>query len=152
MMQSRARARRQNGMALIEALIASAVLGIGLLGATQLTLRSWHTAQQNRQHTIARQLAQEAMDCLHAHVRKQTAPCAAEDTLEWQGVRFTRQTLSTPRGDEQLQDLQVRVTWPSTKSLAQGGDTTSSAEPQDMVLEWHSSAATMPAWYGVSSP
>ena len=32
--------KKQSGMALIEALIASAILGIGLLGATQLTLRS----------------------------------------------------------------------------------------------------------------
>lgn len=152
MMQTAIPAHRQNGMALIEALIASAVLGIGLLGATQLTLKSLHMAQHNRQHTLARQLAQEGMDCMHAHIRKQTAPCAAEDTLEWQGVLFTRQTRSTARSDGQGQDLQVRVTWPSTSAKPQGSEASASAEAQDSVLEWHSSATTMPAWLGVSSP
>ena len=64
------RPRAQQGMALIEALIASAVLGIGLVGATQLALKTLHMASASRQHTVAQHLAQEAMDCLHAR----TAP------------------------------------------------------------------------------
>ena len=43
----------QRGMALIEALVASAILGIVLLGATQLTLKSLHLARENRQHIEA---------------------------------------------------------------------------------------------------
>ena len=58
--------RGQQGMALIEALVASAVLGIGLLGATQLTLKTLQTATDSRQHTVAQLLAQEAMDCLQS--------------------------------------------------------------------------------------
>ncbi len=123
-------------MALIEALIASAVLGIGLVGATQLTLKTLHMASQSRQHTVAQHLAQEAMDCLHA----QALPCPGQEAIQVQGVRYTRQTRSTPRGDGLVNDLQVSVEW------------TASGTGANTRLEWHSSASAIPLWVGVSSP
>jgi Tfp pilus assembly protein PilV len=147
-------------MALIEALIASAVLGIGLVGATQLTLKTLHTASESRQHTVAQHLAQEAMDCLHAR----TALCPAQDTIEVQGLRYERHTRRTPRGDGlvsgpvsglvngqthgQVDDLHVTVTWsPSGASAAP-----SSGQPDKNRLEWHSSVSALPGWVGVSLP
>ncbi|MDP4623109.1 MAG: hypothetical protein NWS85_09470 [Hydrogenophaga sp.] len=53
-------------MALLEALVASAVLGIGLAGATRLTLHALQTASDTRQHTLATTLAADAMDCLQS--------------------------------------------------------------------------------------
>ncbi len=138
----------QQGMALIEALIASAVLGIGLVGATQLALKILYTASENRQHTVAQHLAQEAMDCLHAR----TALCPAQETIEVQGQRYERQTRRTPRDNGlvngQVDDLQVRVTW-----TASGTRTAAGSVPLDQNhIEWHSSVSSLPDWVGVSSP
>ncbi len=126
----------QQGMALIEALIASAVLGIGLVGATQLTLKTLNTASESRQHTVAQHLAQEAMDCLHAQARTGIAGCAAQTSVQVQGVRYQREARSTPRGDGALLDLHVRVQWAAA----------------DNFIDWHSSVSAVPGWVGVSSP
>jgi type IV pilus modification protein PilV len=140
---------QQNGMALIEALIASAILGIGLLGATQLTLKSLHLARENRQHTEAQHLAQEAMDCL----RRLQAVCPSEEAITIQGVRFTRQSQSTFQGDAWSRDLRVRVSW--AEESAKGGNTanaSNTATAPTQQIEWHSRASALPDWVGVSSP
>ena len=138
----------QQGMALIEVLIASAVLGIGLVGATQLTLKTLHMASASRHHTVAQHLAQEAMDCLHAQAN--ATLCPGQDDIQVQGVRYTRQTRSTPRGDGLVIDLQVSVEW-----VASGTGTSNNAEQSSKAstrIEWHSSTSTIPLWVGVSSP
>lgn len=138
------RPQTQQGMALVEALIASAVLGIGLLGATQLTLQTLHTAHQNRQHTVAQQLAQEAMDCLRAPsqlaAHGEESGCPGEEVLHRQGVRYTRHAHSTFGADGGLSDLHVRVTWPVQPEGHLG------------LINWHSSVSDLPSWVGVSLP
>jgi type IV pilus modification protein PilV len=141
----------QQGLALVEALVASAVLGIGLLGATQLTLKTLQTARENRQHTVAQQLAQEAMDCL----RRSIAQCPAEEEIGVQGVRYARQTRRTPRGDDQLIDLYVSVQWQASGArtrMAASANPNAQAAPSHHRIEWHSSASGLPGWLGVSSP
>ena len=145
----------QQGVALIEALIASAVLGIGLVGATQLTLRTLNTASENRQHTVAQHLAQEAMDCLHVQARTALALCPPKTLVQVQGVRYLREASSTPRGDGALTDLHVRVQWaapgrPGRRSAA-AADLQSQAS-SDQSIDWHSSTSALPGWLGVSSP
>jgi Tfp pilus assembly protein PilV len=131
-------------MALIEALVASAILGIGLVGATQLTLKTMASASENRQHTAAQHLAQEAMDCLHANA----ALCADQDQIQLQGINYARQARSTPRGSGMVNDLQVSVEW-STHGTS---ISTAKNSPANKRIEWHSSASTVPAWVGVSLP
>lgn len=132
--------RPQLGMALIEALMASAVLGIGLVGAMQLTVKTLYMASENRQHTLAQQLAQEGMDCLMA----QASTCPAEDLVTLQGVRYTRQANSTPRGADPIWDLRVSVEWTSN-----GGALSSSPAPAALRrITWHSSISTLPNWVG----
>ena len=133
---------QQQGMALMEALVASAVLGIGLVGATQLMLKTIASASLNRQHTVAQHLAQEAMDCLRAD----PALCPAQDIIGFQGTRYTRQARSTARG-QGLVDLRVSVQWPTLG--ASSGSTGAAAEQR---IEWHSSASGLPAWAGLSPP
>jgi Tfp pilus assembly protein PilV len=133
---------QQQGMALMEALVASAVLGIGLVGATQLMLKTIGSASLNRQHTVAQHLAQEAMDCLRAD----PTLCPAQDIIEHQGTRYTRQARSTARG-QGLMDLRVSVQWPT--SGPSSGFTGAAAEQR---IEWHSSASGLPAWAGLSPP
>lgn len=142
----------QHGVALIEALIASAVLGIGLVGATQLTLRTLNTASENRQHTVAQHLAQEAMDCLHVQARTALALCPPKTLVQVQGVRYLREASSTPRGDGALTDLHVRVQWaaPGRRSAA-AADLQSQASSAQRI-DWHSSTSALPGWLGVSSP
>lgn len=147
-------AHGQQGMALIEALIASAVLGIGLVGATQLTLKTLHIASENRQHTVAQHLVQEAMDCL----RTQATRCAGQEEIQVQGVRYTRQARRTPRGNGLLSDLQVSVQWRASgtrsgqSASTPSGTSTHLGAPADQRIEWHSSASELPGWVGVSSP
>ncbi len=119
-------------MALIEALVASAVLGIGLLGVTQLTLKTLQVATETRQRGAAQLLAQEALDCAFSG-----ASCPSQDSTEVQGVRYIRQTRITPR-DSGMPDVQVTVQWASPQALA--GNTALAS------LVWHSSISPVPGW------
>ena len=135
---------QQQGMALVEALIASAILGIGLVGATQLTLKTLHTASQNRQHTVAQQLAEEAMDCLRATAfmpaQAGADPCPGPQMVQIRGVPYTLQAQSVSGAAGHWRDLSVRVRWPDPPT-----------GPENL-LEWHSSVSLMPSWVGVSLP
>ena len=145
------RPAQQQGMALVEALIASAVLAIGLMGAAQLSLKSQLTATENLQNTVGQMLALEAMDCLQAQAHNPTA-CPAQKSIVVQGVRYTRQAQILPRG--QSTDLLVQVTWPNRRlsgASADGLNANSSAH-SDPQISWRSSVSTLPSWVGVSSP
>jgi type IV pilus modification protein PilV len=136
--------QRQHGMALIEALVASAILGIGLVGATQLTLKTLANARESRQQTVAQHLAQETMDCLRANA----AQCPGQETIPINGVNYTRQARSTPRGNGLVNDLQVSVEWSASGTPS----STATSSQASQRIEWHSSASTVPAWVGVSLP
>ena len=139
-------------MALIEALIASAVLGIGLVGATQLTLKTLNTASESRQHTVAQHLAQEAMDCLYLQAKTGSALCPAQESLQLQGVRYQREARSTPRDDGMLTDLHVRVQWVAAGRRMGAASATDLGAASENRVEWHSSSSALPSWVGVSSP
>ena len=142
------RPAHQEGMALVEALIASAVLAIGLLGAAQLALKSQQTATENRQNTVGQMLALEAMDCLQAQAQVQAhtpnAACSAQQSFVVQGTRYTRQTQTSPQG--QTTDLLVQVAWPNRRV---GGASSDHSDPQ---ITWRSSVSNLPSWVGVSLP
>ena len=146
------RPANQQGMALVEALIASAVLAIGLLGAVQLALKSQQTATENRQNTVGQMLALEAMDCLQAQAQAQVqvqahnpnTACSAQQSFVVQGTRYTRQTQTSPQG--QTTDLLVQVAWPNRRV---GGASSDHSDPQ---ITWRSSVSNLPSWVGVSSP
>lgn len=146
----------QQGMALIEALMASAVLGVGLLGATQLTLQAHQLASENRQHTVAQLLASEAMDCLHAHAQNHVTACPAQHNILIQGVQYTLRLQATPRGAEGINDLLIRVSWSSPGrrfgGMSTDGPSAGAINSPQHQLEWRSSISSVPAWVGVSSP
>lgn len=146
------------GMALIEALVASAVLGIGLAAATRLTLHALHTASDTRQNTVALALAQDAMDC-HQSGR---AGCALQTFTMVQGTSYSLQSQIQTRPGLALEDLQVRVQWPTVGpalgassgrfGAGSGGGTSGQAQPRMGELVLHSSRDAVPAWLGVSLP
>lgn len=136
--------RQQTGLALIEALMASAVLGIGLVGAMQLTLKAIYMASENRQHTTAQQLAQEGMDCLLAKNKL----CPLDELITLQGVSYKRQASSTARSADLISDLQVSVEWHPT-----GGGLSSTPVPAAVRrIDWHSSVSALPGWVAPLSP
>jgi len=142
------------GMALIEALVASAVLGIGLAAATRLILHTLHTASDTRQHTVALALALDAMDCLQS-VR---AGCQLQSVTVVQGTTYRLQSQLQKRPTLALEDLQVRVQWPAsvpTLGVSIGsfsGGSHGQTQPRTGELVLHSSRDEVPAWLGVSLP
>lgn len=140
------------GMALMEALVASAVLGMGLMAATRLTLYTLHTAHDTRQHTVALALALDLMDC-HQSGR---ADCPLQTSTTVQGTTYSLQSQMQTRPGLALEDLQVRVQWPSAgpfgrQAIGRMGSL-GPAQERTGELVLHSSRDAVPAWLGVSLP
>jgi len=134
-----ATAKPQAGMAMIEALVASLVLGIGMMGAVQLTLQGLHTAADTHQRITAHGLALDAMEC---HQSARTG-CPLNDQITAQTV-FTRTVTLTPRAGLALTDITVTVQW---TSAARSGTASNATQ-----LVLHSSRASVALWLGVSLP
>ena len=64
------------GMALVEAVVASAVLAVGVLGAARLSLHAQASAREARALMLAQTLVGEALDCALAG----EAACPAADS------------------------------------------------------------------------
>ncbi len=135
----------QNGMALIEALVASAILGIGMVGATQLAVQGLNTATETRQRQTAHSLALEAMDCHQT----QGPACPMDDTISRAGSLYSRQTQRQPRPGLALVDITVTVQWTSAARVGPNGQAMAT---HNSTLVLHSSRAAVPVWVGVSLP
>jgi type II secretory pathway pseudopilin PulG len=138
------------GMALLEALVASAVLGIGLAGAIRLSLHALQTATDTRQHMVATMLATEAMDCLQSG----RSWCEMNQQTTVQGTPYILSSQLRPRPGLALEDIEVHVHWPiQGKALAsEQGEQAAGAGHNRGQLSLHSSRDQVPAWLGVSSP
>ncbi|MGV0960526.1 MAG: type IV pilus modification PilV family protein [Limnohabitans sp.] len=135
-----ARQAAQDGMALIEALVSSAVLGVGMMGAVQLASHGLQTATDIRQRMVAHDWALDAMDC-HQSMR---AACAMNDQSTLQGHAYTRKIELTPKGDQGLVDITVTVQWAGAARAGTAGN--------NNALVLRSSRASVPVWVGVSLP
>ena len=125
---------KARGMAMVEALVASALLAIGLLGATRLSTYALHAALQTRQDMQAHQLAMEALDCAVARL----PICPASTERELQGSRY-RLALSRIPLDATLDEIQVQVQWTGADGRAQN-------------LQRQTRVSALPDWLGLSSP
>lgn len=124
----------QRGMALVEALVASALLTVGVLGATRLMTHALHAVLQTRQDMQAQALARDALECAvasHPH-----CPVAAQHQLQGAAFRveMKRSTLNAT-----LEEVQVLVQWTDT-----------SGKDQSVRLQTRVSA--MPDGLGLFSP
>lgn len=129
----------QGGMALVETLVASAVLGIGMMGAVQLAVQSMQTATDTRERITAHGLALDVMEC---HQSGRTS-CPMSDQVELQTL-YTRTASLVPRAGLALVDITVTVEWTGAARNGTAGN------PAQLVLR--SSRATVPLWLGVSLP
>lgn len=108
------------GFTLIEALIAAAVLGLGMLGVSQLAMHSLHASASSHQQATALGLAQSAVECWRS------GPVLCPASAAWstgsqgvnsstrQGTVYSVSATVTPTAYTPLQALQVTVTWKPT--------------------------------------
>lgn len=136
------------GMALLEALVASAVLGIGLAGATRLTLHTLQTASDTRQYTLATTLAVDAMECLQSG----RALCKMDQTITLQGTAYTVKSQLSLRSGLALDDIQVQVKWPALGQIQNHGkdESVTPTTPRIGQMVLHGSRDHVPVWVGVS--
>lgn len=129
---------RPVGMALVEAMVASAVLAIGMLGAARLGLHAQASLQETRALAHAQSLASQALDCALAV----QSSCPNTSTLH-AGMRYT---VSVERSDlgSGLQALQATVEW------APEGGTDPTGTPRR--LRWQTRGSDLPVGLGLSSP
>lgn len=147
--------RPQRGVSLLEALLASALLALGLHGALRLGVQGLQLGQETAEQLQARQLALEMLEC-HA---LPWPDCSTEQEVLWQGTRY-RISLTRPPGTVPgVERLQARVQWqgvlPATGAKA-GANAGANAGPDgdpasQQVLLWRE-VAPVPRWVGVSSP
>ena len=124
---------KQSGMALLEAVVATGLLALGLLGASRLTLRALDAALQTRSQEQAQSLAREALACALAR----TPPCPAAQSVTHDGTTYVIQLQQTPLAPY-LTEISVRVAWRG------------SSGPQELVR--YTRRSELPGWLGVSSP
>ena len=136
----------QNGSVLIEVLVASALLGLGLAGASRLMLQTQAHSGLSLHTGVAMQLATDLMECLQSS----PAVCALQDTVRVQGQDFSRQAQILPDATLPLSTVLVTVQW-RTAGAPYGarGKLASDALMQQVQL-W-GSASQIPVWIGVSS-
>ena len=146
--------RKTQGMALIEALVASLVLAMGLTAATRLTLHTLYMASDTRQYTVALALALDAMDC-HQSGR---AGCPLQTSTAIQAMTYSLQIQVQTRPGLALEDLQVRVQWPAmgpawgAAGVGLSAGSPGQTQPRMGELVLYSSRDAVPSWLGVSLP
>lgn len=126
---------KQAGMAMVEALVASALLGLGLLSVSGLTSHALGTASQSRQQMHARLLAEEALDCMI--VRR--AFCPPSKAVLRASMTYT---VLLERSDitPWLTQVHAEVQW---------GDVSGQHRQKS---RFQTRVSTMPDWVGLSLP
>lgn len=111
----------RDGYSVLEVMIATAVLGIGLLGATSGQTMAMKLSSTSRHAVLAMQLAEEQMETLHAMTATNVKAIGTAtdpnnpldpDPNDGRQMAFTRSWTVTPDTPETgVIALQVDVTW-----------------------------------------
>jgi hypothetical protein len=128
---------------MLEALLASALMAIGLAASVRLSMVSWHAIQANKYQDMASALAQDLGECWGVQTTTcvelfKTNPSIASlpndvngyCSSSWQETNISVQ--GAPLGS--LKELRIKVTW------LQDGQTTERV--------WIRRRASTPAWVG----
>lgn len=156
--QRTSQGRPQRGVSLLEALVATAVLALGLHGALRLGVQGLQLGQETAEQLQARQLALQMLEC-HA---LPWPDCSAERSLLLQGTRYSVTLIRQAGTVQGVERLQARVQWQGvlppvpgaaagTAGTAAAGPVVSAPEAVHQVLLWRE-VAQVPRWVGVSSP
>ena len=123
---------KQSDLAMVEALVAASLLGLGLLGASRIVQLSLEAARNARHLEQAQAIAHDTLDCAIAG----WTPCPAAEPLSREGTVYTVRLEELPLGAH-LREVVVTVRWSSGQRPEQ--------------LQWRSRRSTVPVWLGVSS-
>lgn len=107
-----ARTAHPRGMTLVEVLVASIILGLGVAGLMAAATQSMRNQQRNEQRATALYLAQAKLaevDLVGAHVWMLARPTSGAEDLE--GVTYAWSLAIKQRQVGELFDVQVRVQW-----------------------------------------
>jgi type IV pilus modification protein PilV len=110
-------ARQAQGFTLIEALVAAALLGLGMMGAISLAMHSLQAVGSSQQQSTALTLAQNTIDCLRSGPALCTDSAAlassgqAQETQTLSGTAYQINSTLSSTGSAHLQGLQVTVKW-----------------------------------------
>ena len=135
----------QHGLSLIEALVASAVLALGLTGAWRLGSQALQLGTESREQLQARRIAQNLLEC-HA-LPWPDCPTTGEERLHGTLYRVEFERLADPA--RPLDRLQVTVRW---QGMLPAVDTPGGLETGEIRLQLWRQVARVPRWVGVSSP
>jgi len=108
------------GFTLIEALVAAALLGLGMMGAISLAMHSIQSAGSSRQQSTALTLAQNTIDCLRSGPALCTDSSAlastgqTQETQTWSGTLYQINSTLSSTSLTHLHGLQVTVKWQPT--------------------------------------
>jgi len=147
----------ERGFTLIEALVAAALLGLGILGATTLAMHSLNAGVASHQQITALALASNAVECW----RSGSTLCPASATLSASRESLSSTTLNgtvynvrsavTPTAYAKLQSIQVTVNWrPTTNSASGVTDNPMAQGSGQLVISTRN--ATAPTFVPSSSP
>lgn len=155
------RQRADRGVSLIEALVALAVMAIGLLGVVgmQATLRT--NAELSRQRSEAVRMAQEKVESLRAFTRLDSAPAgeldyadiassAVEDVTPSSGrasatFKRTVSVNNPPADTAAMKTLSVQVKWWDRRA-----DASNANDPNVQLIELHTAIAKVDPALGAS--
>lgn len=124
------------GLALVEAMVASAILAVGVLGAARLSLHAQASLREGRALMQAQTLASQALDCALAN----QTPCPNASNGVYAGQRYAV-TLERSDLGTGLEGLQATVEWSPENGSAPA-----------QRLRWQTRRSTLPGWLGLSSP
>jgi len=105
----------QRGFTVVEALVAAALLGLGISGVTTLALHTWQAAGASRQQATALVLAQNTLECLKSG--PSLCPGAVnntETTVTQFGTVYKVRSQSSSTSQASLTAWQVTVSWQPT--------------------------------------
>jgi len=137
------------GLSMTEALVASAVLALGLSGALRLGGQALQLGTETREQLQARQLAQNLLEC-HA-LPWPDCGLAPESTVN--GTVYRAELERQPHPTLPLDRLQVSVRWQGVlPAPGLGPGLLGEAASSEMKLQLWLDVARVPRWVGVSSP
>lgn len=129
------RTKTAHGFTLIEALVAAAVLGLGILGATTLAMHSLNAEAANRQQITALAMANNTVECWRSGpvLCPASAPWSAGgDSLSSTTLRgsvYTVHSVVSWAIDAKLQAIEVTVSWrPTSTATSNNSIATTSAD------------------------
>ena len=143
------------GFTLIEALVAAAVLGLGILSVNTLAMHSLNAGAASHQQITALALASNALECWRSGPTLCPASAAlsaggdSQSTLN--GTAYTVRSEVTPTAYAQLQAIQVSVSWrPASNNTGSSNDNPMATGSGQLVISTR--ASSVPVFASSTNP